>query len=155
MWPRLQTRSGVTGPAGRLCPAHPCCVLPGALMSLLSLMTRTRTDTWNKRAYCCVTSTLSAWEMLGLSYQKTEEGGGGARREQGRGAICLKCPILITLGSFLLTANALFVCLFAVAVGLCCGTRALCWCEWAFSGNGQGASPHRGAQASHCGGLPW
>lgn len=24
-----------------------------------------------------------------------------------------------------LTANALFVCLFAVAVGLCCGTRAL------------------------------
>ena len=36
-----------------------------------------------------------------------------------------------------LTANVLFVCLFAVAVGLCCGTRALCWCEWAFSRCGQ------------------
>jgi len=26
---RLQTASGVTGPAGRLCPTHPCCALPG------------------------------------------------------------------------------------------------------------------------------
>jgi len=108
-------------------------------MSLLGLMTRTRTDTWNKEdLLLCDFPPCPLGESAGDYSQKTEEGEGGRREGAREGEICLKCPSLITLNSFFfLTTNGLFACLFTVAVGLCCGTGALCWCEWTFSSCGR------------------
>ena len=109
------------------------------MRSLLGLMTRTRTDTWNKEELLlCDFPRCPLGESAGDHSQK-EEGEGGGREGAREGEICFKCPILIPLNSFFffLTISGLFVCLFTAAVGLCCCTRALCWCEPAFSGCGQ------------------
>ena len=81
--------------------------LAGALMSLLGLMTRTRTDTWNKEdLLLCDFPPCPLGESAGDYSQKTEEGEGGGRE----GEICLKCPSLITLNSFFFN-NQWVICL--------------------------------------------
>ena len=154
---RLQTRSGVTGPASRLCPTHPYCVLPRPLMrSLLGLMTRTRTDTGNKEELLlCDFPRCPLGESAGDHSQK-EEGEGGGREGAREGEICFKCPILIPLNSFFFFFNNQGgICVFIYG---CSGSLLLhkgsllvrasfLWLR------PEGATLHCGAQASHCGGL--